>query len=259
MAKKYTLITGASDGLGAQFAKLAARENRNMILTARSTDKMEAVAAPLRDEGLEVIIVTADLSDLKGAAKMWKEATKGREIDVFINNAGLGYNGRFDDPNAWDRELTSMQVNMMSYTWLLKQAIAHMQAKGGGRILNVASTAAFQPGPNMAVYSATKAYALSLSEAVAEELRDSNVSVTALCPGATATNFFNEADMHNVRMLKYGKPMDAFQVAEEGWLEARIAKRVVVPGWMNKLSALLPRIFPRSIITRIAAGILGRS
>jgi short-subunit dehydrogenase len=257
---KYTLITGASDGLGAQFAKLAARENRNMILTARNVDKMEAVAAPLRDEGLEVIVIPADLSDLKGATKMWKEATKQkREIDVFVNNAGLGYSGRFDVAEAWQRELDSIQVNMVSFTYLLKQAITHMQAHGGGRILNVASTAGFMPGPNMAVYHATKAYALSLSEAVAEELRDTNVSVTALAPGATATNFQAEADMHDIRLMKFGKPMDAFHVAEEGWLEARIAKRVVVPGWINKVFAFLPRLFPRSMLLRVTSVIMGRA
>ena len=110
----------------------------------------------------------------------------------------------------------------------------------------------------MAVYHATKAYVLSLSEAVAEELRGSKVTVTALCPGATATNFFEDADMHGVRLLKMSKPMKAKDVAEDGWLQARIGKRIVVPGAMNKVLAFLPRFSPRGITTRIAAQMMGK-
>ncbi|MEL6782619.1 MAG: SDR family NAD(P)-dependent oxidoreductase, partial [Pseudomonadota bacterium] len=110
----------------------------------------------------------------------------------------------------------------------------------------------------MAVYHATKAYVLSLSEAVAEELRGTTVTVTALCPGATATNFFDDADMHGVRLLKMSKPMKAAEVAELGWLQARIGQRIVVPGMMNKVFAFLPRLSPRSVTTRIAAQIMGK-
>ncbi len=255
---QYTLITGASEGLGVEFARIAAKEGRNLILTARSKDKLDALANQLRSETVDVVVIPADLGDLAEADRLWAEATQDRQIDVLVNNAGLGYHGPFVDGQGWSRELASINVNMLSLTRLMKLAIPHMQAQPKGRILNVASVAGFQPGPNMAVYHATKAYVLSLSEAVAEELRGGNVTVTALCPGATATNFFDEADMHGVRLLKMAKPMKAHAVAEHGWLEARIGKRIVVPGLMNKVFAFLPRISPRGVTTRIAAQIMGK-
>ncbi|MEO0401217.1 MAG: SDR family oxidoreductase [Pseudomonadota bacterium] len=254
----WTLITGASEGLGIEFARAAAKEKRNLILAARSKDKLDAVADEMRAKGVDVVVIPADLSDMAEVDRLWADATDGREVDVLVNNAGLGYNGPFSVGQGWARELSSINVNMLALTRLMKLAIPHMQTLPKGRILNVASVAGFTPGPNMAVYHATKAYVLSLSEAVAEELRGSSITVTALCPGATATNFFDEADMSGVRLLKLAKPMKASEVAELGWLEARIGKRIVVPGLMNKVFAFLPRITPRSITTRIAAQVMGK-
>ncbi|MEO0667012.1 MAG: SDR family oxidoreductase [Pseudomonadota bacterium] len=254
----YTLITGASEGLGVEFARIAAKEGRNMILAARSADKLEAVAADLRSDEVDVVVIPADLSDLAEVDRLWTEASDGREIDVLVNNAGLGYNGDFADGQGWTRELSSINVNMLALTRLMKLAIPHMQALPKARILNVASVASFTPGPNMAVYHATKAYVLSLSEAVAEELRGTSVTVTALCPGATATRFFDAADMHDIRLINMTKPMAADAVAELGWLQARIGQRIVVPGAMNKVFAFLPRISPRSLTTRIAAQMMGK-
>ncbi|MEO0745203.1 MAG: SDR family oxidoreductase [Pseudomonadota bacterium] len=254
----YTLITGASEGLGVEFARIAAKEGRNMILAARSADKLEAVAADLRSDEVDVVVIPADLSDLAEVDRLWTEASDGREIDVLVNNAGLGYNGDFADGQGWTRELSSINVNMLALTRLMKLAIPHMQTLPKARILNVASVASFTPGPNMAVYHATKAYVLSLSEAVAEELRGTSVTVTALCPGATATSFFDAADMHDVRLINMAKPMAADAVAELGWLQARIGQRIVVPGAMNKVFAFLPRISPRSLTTRIAAQMMGK-
>ena len=254
----WTLITGASEGLGVEFARLAAKEGHNLILTARSKDKLAAVAADLRSDSVEVVVIPADLSDMDEVDRLWSEASDNREIDVLVNNAGLGYNGPFSAGQGWARELNSINVNMLALTRLMKLALPHMQGLPKGRILNVASVAGFTPGPHMAVYHATKAYVLSLSEAVAEELRGTNVTVTALCPGATATNFFDDADMHGVRLLKIAKPMKAAGVAELGWLEARIGKRIVVPGLMNKVFAFLPRITPRGLTTRVASLIMGK-
>lgn len=254
----WTLITGASEGLGVEFARLAAREGRNVILTARSVDKLEAVAAELRARPVEVVVIPADLSDVAEAERMWAQACEGREIDVLVNNAGLGYNGGFEEDDGWAREMTSINVNLIALTRLTKLAIPHMKGLPKARILNVASVAGFMPGPNMAVYNATKAYVLSLSEAVAEELRDTNVTVTALCPGATATNFFEDAKMDGVRLLTMAKPMNAFDVAELGWLQARVGQRVVVPGLINKVFAFLPRITPRGLATRLTAQFLGK-
>jgi len=254
----WTLITGASEGLGVEFARIAAKEGRNLILAARSKDKLDKVADEARAKGVEVLVVPTDLADPDAVDRLWATATDGRSVDVLVNNAGLGYNGAFAEGQGWSRELNSINVNMIALTRLMKLAIPHMQALPKGRILNVASVASFTPGPNMAVYHATKAYVLSLSEAVAEELRGSTVTITALCPGATATNFFDDADMHGVRLLKMAKPMKAFEVAELGWLGARIGKRIVVPGAMNKVFAALPRISPRGLTTRIAAQIMGK-
>lgn len=254
----YTLITGASEGLGVQFARLAARDGRNMILTARSEHKLNALAEELRKDGLDVVVIPADLSEPGEADRLWGEAVDGRQVDVLVNNAGLAYNGPFMAEDGWERELTSIQVNVLSFTRLMKLAVGHMKQHGGGRVLNVSSLAGFMPGPNMAVYHASKAFALSLSEAVAEELRGSEVTVTVLCPGPTSTNFFTDADMGNVRLVRMGHVMKAFDVAEEGWLEARIGRRIVVPGVLNKIQAFGTRLMPRSITTRIARLVLGK-
>lgn len=256
--QNWTLITGASEGLGKEFARIAAKAGRNLILTARSEDKLNALADDLRGSASEVIVLPADLNDLTEAERLWTEASQDRRIDVLVNNAGLGSHGSFGSPETWTTELTSINVNVLSYTLLMNRAIPHMKEHKGGRILNVASVAGFTPGPNMAVYHATKAYALHLSEAVAEELRGTNVTVTALCPGATETAFFDAADMDGVRLLKLRKPMSARDVAEAGWQAMIGGKSVVVTGIMNKIFAFLPRFTPRVITTFFAGKIMGK-
>ena len=254
----FTLITGASEGLGVEFAKQAAREKRGLIIAARSEDKLNDIAYELRGLGVEVVVIPADLNTLEGAEDLWVRATEGRVVDVLVNNAGLGFSGSFADPEGWERELSSINVNMLAVTRLMKLAILHMKEHGKGRFLNIASTAAFMPGPNMAVYHATKAYVLSLSEAVAEELRDTKITVTAICPGATKTNFHNQADMHDVRLLQMAKPAKASEVAELGWLQSRIGKRIVVPGAINNVYAFSTRFLPRGVNTRIPAQLMGK-
>ncbi len=248
----WTLITGASEGLGVEFARLAAEHGRKMILSARSVDKLEALAADLRGTGAEVVVIPADLNNLSEAERLWSEAANDRQIDLLINNAGLGRNGPFaQDSNAdggWARELSSINVNMTSLTRLMKLAIPHMEAAGSGRIMNVASTAGFLPGPNMAVYHATKAYVLHLTEAVAFELRKSPVTVTALCPGATETAFFDAADMRGMRLLKLAPPAKAADVARAGWEATMKGRTICVPGFMNKVFAFLPRVSPRAMV-----------
>ncbi len=259
----WTLITGASEGLGVEFARIAARDGRKIILTARSQDKLDTLADELRASGSEVVVIAADLNDMAQVERMWTQATEGRNIDMLVNNAGLGRNGPFaqngDNDADWARELSSITVNMTALTRLMKRAIPHMQVMGGGRILNVASTAAFLPGPNMAVYHATKAFVLSLSEAVAFELRGSGVTISALCPGATQTNFFNEADMHGVRLLKLMPPARADKVAQIGWNGALRGKPVIVPGLINKIFAFLPRISPRFMVVWVTNIFMSKS
>lgn len=255
---KYTLITGASEGIGVELARQVAKDKRPLILTARSEDKLNALADELRPSVGDVVVIPADLSKLEEADRLWSAATDGREIDVLVNNAGLGAHDRFD-ADTWERELASINVNLLALTRLMKLAIPHMQAQGSGRILNVASTAAFMPGPNMAVYHATKAYVLSLSEAVAEEMRGTGITITALCPGATETAFFDAADMRDVRLLQMGSAAKASDVAALGWLQTRVGKRIVIPGVINKVFALLTRILPRSMVTRVASTVMGKN
>ncbi|OAN78085.1 hypothetical protein A8B82_10005 [Sulfitobacter sp. EhC04] len=257
----WTLITGASDGLGVEFARLAAKHGRAMILTARSEDKLNTLAGELRSRGAEVVVIPADLNDLAEVDRLWSEATEGRQIDFVINNAGLGRNGPFAGGGdaGWAMELSSIDVNMRALTRLMHLAIPHMTDAGTGRILNVGSLAGFLPGPNMAIYHATKAYVLSLSEAVAHELRKTRVTVTALCPGATRTGFFAKAEMQGIRLLKLSPPASAHDVAATGWQAAMAGRRVVVPGLLNKLSALLPRLAPRRVVTAMTGVFMSKS
>lgn len=241
----YTLITGASSGIGEAFAVIAAREGRNVIITARRKERLETLAHRLDSEGAgEVHVIAADLAVPEDRERLWAEATAFGTIDIFVNNAGLGTHGPFAE-NDWDREAQSIDVNVTALTWLMKQAVSHMSDKPRGRILNVASVASFLPGPNMAVYHATKAYVLSLSEAVAEELGGTGISVTALCPGATESEFQDGADMQDVTFIKNQKLPSSMGVARDGWSGMKAGTRVVLPGAMNKISAMSGRLLPR--------------
>jgi hypothetical protein len=259
MDMDWALVTGASEGLGREFAELAAADGYPVILAARQKDKLEALAAELRTRHkVEVAVIPADVADAGEAERLWAEASAGRRIGVLVNNAGLGRNGAFADPEGWDREWASLQVNAVALTILMKRAVTAMVGQGGGRILNVASTAGFVPGPNMAVYHATKAYVLSLTEAVAVELQGAPVTVTALCPGATRTEFFKADAAENANWLTKMPLPSARSVAEAGW-RAMLAGRVIhVPGLNNKVSAFLPRILPRGLAARVAGMLLRR-
>ena len=256
--ENWTLITGASEGLGAEFARIAAAEGRNLILTARSKDKLIDLAEDLHGIAGGIRVLPADLGDLSQVESLWQEASRDCHIDILVNNAGLAGHGTFGSVKGWPRDLSTIGVNMTALTYLMKMAIPHMQAQGGGRILNVASTAGFMPGPNLSVYHATKAYVLSLTEAVAEELRGSNTSVTALCPGATETAFFDAADMRGVGLLKLGRPASAVSVARAGWQAMKQGRRIRVTGAMNKMFAVAPRFAPRGVTTFIAGKFMSK-
>lgn len=252
MASKWTLITGASEGFGVEFARLAAAEGRDLILVARQASKMELLAEELRRKHrIAVEVMPTDLSEPDAVEALWRRASMRRHIDILINNAGLGYNGRFAAGDG-GREMQSVMVNAVAATILMKRAVAHMVQQGGGRVLNIASTAAFMPGPNMAVYHATKAYLLALSEAVAEELKDSPVTVTALCPGATKTNFAADAGMEGIRLFSTLPVPAAGKVAKAGWRAMQRGERICVTGLANKAFAFGPRVAPRRLVTRIA-------
>jgi uncharacterized protein len=250
----WALITGASEGLGRAFARLAAADGWNLILTARREDLLAELARELRAEfPVEALIIPADLAVPGEAERLWAAASAGRHIGVLVNNAGLGAHGAFGDRDLWAREYASVMVNMVSATVLMKEAVTAMSEGQGGRVLNVASAAAYMPGPWMAVYHATKAYLLSLSEAVSFELRGSGVTVTALCPGATRTGFFRAAGFENASLLQRLPMPTAEQIALKGWAAMKEGRRVAVPGVDNKAFTLLGRISPRALVLRLTA------
>lgn len=248
MPRPLALVTGASGGIGAELARELARHGHDLVLAARSVAPMQALAAELRERGAAATVIPADLSKPGAAASLADDiASRGLAIEVLVNNAGLGAAGRFDrcDPG---RISEILQVNIVALTELTRLLLPGMIARGHGRIMLVASVAGFQPGPRMAAYFASKAYVLSLGEALAYELRGTGVSVTTLCPGATATNFFNVAGSnHSLMAKRLRRMMPADKVARLGYRGLAAGRRVVITGAMNRLLALAGRYAPRRI------------
>ena len=240
------LITGASGGIGLELARIFAREGYGLVLVARSRGRLSEIAAELKPTPVQAIV--KDLT-LDGAAEeVHREVPK---VDVLVNNAGYGVYGPFVQTPLAD-ELGMLQLNMTALVILTKLYLPGMVAAKSGKVLNVASTAAFQPGPLMALYYATKAFVLSFSEAIASELEGTGVTVTALCPGPTATGFQARTKLENSRLIKRMKVMDARTVAEAGYRGLMAGKPLVIPGLMNKLLAQSVRFSPRRLVTKIA-------
>lgn len=246
--RPLALVTGASGGIGAALAWELARHGHDVVLAARGVAAMEALAAKLREAGAGVTVIAADLAKPGAAAGLADEiARQGLQVDVLINNAGLGAAGRFDrcDPARIGEIL---QVNIVALTELTRLLLPGMIARGHGRIMLVASVAGFQPGPHMAAYFASKAYVLSLGEALAYELRGTGVSVTVLCPGATATSFFTTAGNDNSIMARHlRRMMPAEEVARLGYRGLAAGRGVVITGAMNWLVAQAGRFMPHRI------------
>ncbi len=236
------LITGASSGIGLEIARVLAPDH-DLVLVARSAAKLDALATELG--GARVI--AADLSDPSAVAKIAAEIA---DVDVLVNNAGVGDFGAFAEADA-DRTLAMIQLNVTSLTALSRVYLPGMLARGSGRVLNVASTASFQPGPLMAVYYATKAYVLSFSEALTEETRGSGVTVTALCPGPTASGFQAAADMELSPLVANKKLPTAAEVAAFGVKAMEKGDAVAVPGLLNKVMAAAVRATPRPVMRRL--------
>ncbi|SEL15772.1 SDR family NAD(P)-dependent oxidoreductase [Haloferax larsenii] len=245
------LVTGASGGIGRELADLLAADGHDLVVVARSEADLRELAAEVNDAyGTAVVVLVKDLAE-RAAPREIFEALRDREIevDVLVNNAGFATFGPFVDIGL-DREVDEIEVNTTALTQLTKLFLPGMLDRESGQILNLGSTASFQPGPLMAVYYATKAYVLSFSEALAEECRGTGVTVTALCPGPTETGFQSRADMEDSRLLE-GGVMDARKVAKAGIRGMNAGKVVVVPGTQNWLGSVLVRFLPRWLVRRI--------
>jgi hypothetical protein len=252
----WALITGGSMGIGHELAKVFAANKFNLVLVARSEPRLKQVADELRAQhGIETKILVKDLS-LANAPQEIFDALNDTPISVLVNNAGFGWRGPFAECDLQHEALDMMHVNMDSLVALTRLFAPPMLARKNGRIMNVASTAAFQPGPFANIYFATKAFVLSFSHALAEELEGTGVTVTALCPGSTRTEFFERAKMQNFR--RDSIMMDAGVVAQAGYRGLMRGKRVVIPGVMNKLSAALASVVPTRMTTKIVRKLNGK-
>jgi uncharacterized protein len=244
------LITGASGGIGLELAKRFAGDGHDLVLVARSEGKLRELGGQLeKAHGIAATVIASDLSK-PNAAREIVEALQAAsiEIDVLVNNAGFAMNGAFID-NDPQTQRDMIQVSVVALTQLTRLLLPTMVARRSGRILNVASTAAFAPGPLAAVYGATKAYVLSFSEAIAEELRQSGVTVTALCPGPTRTGFSARAGAGSTRL--YRTQMSGAEVARVGYQGLNSGRRVVVTGLRNKLLVQAARFSPRRVVATI--------
>lgn len=248
---KTVLITGASNGIGYELAKLFARDGYHLVLVARNREKLSELADQMKEQHRTNSTVIAKDLAIPGAPReiIAELREKNLSIDILINNAGFGLYGAFADIET-SEILSMIQVNITALTELTQLLLPGMKARKSGKILNVASTAAFQPGPLMAVYYATKAYVLSFSEAIGNELQPYGITVSALCPGPTDTGFEKRAKLEQSKLFQ-GVNMDAGTVARIGYEGLFKAEPVVIPGWKNRLLAFSVRFTPRSFITKI--------
>ena len=248
-ARPVTLVTGASAGLGVEFARQCRAKGQEVVLVARRRERLEALAGELGGAH----VVAADLAAPDAPERLMEEVEAlGLTVETLINNAGFGSAGRFDSLPA-DRQAEMIDLNVRSLTLLCRLALPAMLSRRRGFILNVASTAAFQAGPNMAVYYAGKAFVLSLTEALHQETKGTGVHVTALCPGPTATEFFEVAGAGNGRLAKIAT--DPVAVVRAGLDGLARNRAIVIPGVANKVGAQASRLLPRAVMRRIVARI----
>lgn len=247
--RRTALITGASSGIGYELAVLFAKRGCNVILVARSELKLANLALELQTQyNIEATPLVRDLSLPNGAVELFDTLqAAGRDVDYLVNNAGFGAFGHFTETD-WMEEHKMIEVNIVFLTQMTKLFAGSMVKRRFGKILNVASTAAFQPGPLMAVYYATKAYVLSLSEAVANELHGTGVSVSCLCPGPTETEFHERANITPAKIASRNILMDVSKVARIGYKGMLRNKRVIIPGIRNKMLVQALRFLPRKVV-----------
>jgi uncharacterized protein len=257
---KTALITGASNGIGLELAKIHASNGGNLVLVARNKSKLDELKTELENQyKISVYTIGKDLSLANAAQQVYDETSQQKiQVDFLINNAGFGDFGMFVETD-WNKELQMINLNITTLTQFTKLYLQDMVARKSGRIMNVASTAAFQSGPTMAVYYATKAYVLSFSEAVDNEVSDKGVTVTSLCPGATESGFQAAAAMEESALVKGKKLPTAKEVAEYGYKSMLAGKTVAIHGMMNFIMANSVRFTPRAIVVKLTRKLQDKS
>lgn len=249
--KQTVLITGASMGIGYELAKIFGKNGDNLVLVSRNERKLSRIVEHFTEEyDIRASYLIADLSKPESAEKLAEEIkSRGIVVDVLVNNAGFGLAGPFSRTD-WAKEKEMLELNITSLTALTKAILPGMLDRKKGRIANVASIAGFMPGPFMAVYYATKAYVLSFSEALAEELDGTGITVTAVCPGPTVSGFQKRAEMEELKLVKNRNLMTSEQVAKIAYQEIMNGKVVAVTGLYNKILTFLVRLAPRSVVRK---------
>lgn len=253
-AGEWALVTGASSGIGEAFARALARRGMKLVLTARREERLRTLAAGLAAaHGTECHVIAEDLAKPGAAGVMWAEATDGRAISLLVNNAGFGLKGAFAELPL-DRQAEMVRLNCKTPLELMHLALGPMRARRAGAVVNVASVAGYQPIPLLATYAASKAFLLTLSEAVAEEVRGDGVRVVAVCPGPVATGFQQVAGTEvNERTLGV---RTAEQVVDSALRALERGKSTVVPGFVNKASTVAVRVAPRSFVVKAAKRVM---
>jgi short-subunit dehydrogenase len=252
MNNETALITGASSGIGLHLAHEFARHGHPVVIVAPVESELQSAAAEFKaNHGVEARVIAKDLEQPNAAQEIFDELQRaGVQIDILVNNAGHGFHG-----NWWqlpiEQDLSMLRLNVESVLRLTKLFLPPMLTRGRGRILNTASVAGFQAGPLLATYAATKAFVLSWSEALSTELKDSPITVTALCPGATDTDFFEKAGAENIRARQSSNVMAPQEVAKIGYEALMKKEMVVVAGGMNKAMITALRFMPESVQAKI--------
>jgi len=246
------LITGASSGIGLELTRLFAADGANLVLVARSEGKLQRVADELRDQHrIDVWVLAKDLAECNAPQAIYDHLERENiPVDVVVNNAGFGALGPVAELDT-QRQISMIQVNVTALTHLTRLFLPAMIKRNRGGILNLGSTVGFQPGPNMAVYYASKAYVVSFTEALAEELTDTNITVTCLAPGSTQTGFGADSGMGRSRMFQLSGAMNASDVAQAGYTGFRRGTVLVVPGLRNQVGIFLVRFTPRSVVRKV--------
>lgn len=252
MNAETALITGATSGIGLHLAKEFARQGHSLVLVARVESELAKIAKELQDRhGVSARFIARDVEKSEAAQQIFNQITgEGIKIDILVNNAGFAHRGKFWDISIED-DISILRLNIEAVLRLTKLFLSPMIERGCGRLLNLASVAAFEPGPLLALYHATKAFVLSFTEALATELKGTGVTATALCPGPTDTDFFPKAGMVGARMFQQANLMAPQDVAKAGYDGMKNGDRVVVPGAANKLMVFSRRILPEAMLAKM--------